>query len=105
MQIIWDTTIVEQLRRTQTVLELEAFPVQGALHRAYCVVPAEKIKLNEYALLEAHKELHSAFVSALDQKDYKQCETMIPLLRGQFGGELDSFYDEILKRIHESNTL
>jgi hypothetical protein len=104
MQIVWDPSVVEDLRQSQTVLELETLVIEGQLLKAYCVVPADKLKLNDYALLDAHKELHQAFVDALESKNYAQCETIAPLLMGQFGGELNTFYEEILRRIDESKT-
>lgn len=101
MQIVWDQTVVEQLKQSHTVLELETLEIQGQPLTAYCVVPSEKIALDKYATLEAFKEMHAQFVSALKQQNYQVCMDLVPLLRGEFGGELDSFYDIIVERIKD----
>jgi hypothetical protein len=101
MQIIWDQTIVEQVKKSHTVLELETFEVPGrGPITTYCVVPAEKIGINGFAHLDKYIELHQAFVQAFfKDQNYKLCRDISEHLIGQFGGELDTYYEEILKRI------
>jgi len=99
MQIIWDQTVAERLQNTHTILELETFDVEGKQLTAYCVVPVDKIPLSEFPQLANQKELHSAFVQAFRDKNYKLCRDIAEHLEGKFGGDLDSFYEEILKRI------
>jgi hypothetical protein len=98
MQIIWDQTAVDALKKTHTILELETFDVNGQAVTAYCVVPAEKI-MYELPLLDRYKELHSGFVRAYYEKNYMLCQDIAEHLIGKFGGELDTFYQEILSRI------
>lgn len=98
MQIIWNPEAVARLKGSHTILELETFFVNGENITAYCVVPAEKI-INEISQLENNKELHINFVKAFNEKNYALCEELHQHLLGKFGGELDSFYDEILKKI------
>ena len=98
MQIIWDQAAAEELKRNQTILELETFQVEGKSITAYCVVPAECL-LPEIAQLEAHKTLHDMFISALNEKNYSVCQDLSKILIGKFSGELDTFYNEILSRI------
>jgi hypothetical protein len=97
MQIVWDPTSIEQLRKSQTVLELETFQIDDQSITAYCVVPAEKL-LTEMALLDRYIELHEGFVKAFKENNHKLCEDIAEHLMGKFGGELDSFYTEILAR-------
>lgn len=99
MQLVWDQTVIEKLKNTQTVLELETFEVKGKPITVYCVVPAEKIGLDGFAKLENHKELHAAFIKAYYEKNYKLCKDAAEHLIGAFSGEVDSFYEEILSRI------
>jgi hypothetical protein len=99
MQIIFDEAVAKQLQNSHTVLELETFDYKGAPRTAYCVVPAEKIPLTDFPKLHNQKELHSEFVKAYNNKDFKLCEDISEHLVGLFGGELDSFYNEILKKI------
>jgi hypothetical protein len=98
MQIIWSQEAAERLSNSHTVLELETFEVKGESITTYCVVPAEKI-IGELSQLDTNKNLHSEFLKAFKKKDYKFCEDCAELLIGKFGGELDTFYEEILKRI------
>jgi len=97
MQIIWDQKAADELKNNQTILELETFDVEGKSITAYCIVPAEKL-LPNIMQLEAHKELHEMFVRALKDKNYVVCQDLSKILMGKFGGELDTFYEEILSR-------
>ena len=103
MQIVWDALAIERLKNSHTLLELETIEqTDGKMITAYCVVPPEKIGLSGFGLLEAHKELHAAFVKAMQEQDLKLCEDVAEHLMGQFGGELDTFYVEIINRIKKS---
>jgi len=99
MQIIFDQEIAKQLESSHCILELETFDYKGEPRTAYCVVPAEKIPLSDFPTLGNIKELHSTFIKSYNSKDYKLCEDIAEHLIGKFSGELDSFYNEILKKI------
>ena len=101
MQLVWDQEVIKKLKNSHTVLELETFDVNGKSITVHCVVPAEKIGIENIATLDRYTELHSAFVRAYYDKNYKLCRDIAEHLMGQFGGELDTFYEEILKRIAE----
>ena len=98
MQIVWDQQAVKRLQDTHTLLELETFDVGGSTVKTYCVVPAEKIVF-DLASIDRYKELHQGFIQALNNNADKLCEDIAEHLMGKFGGELDSFYQEILTRI------
>lgn len=99
MQIVWDHQAVQQLKKTHTVLELETFDVKGIPVTTYCVVPAEKLGIAGFLTLENYKNLHAEFIKAYKEQDYKLVRDISEHLMGQFGGELDTFYEEILKRL------
>lgn len=99
MQIIWNREAPESLKTNQTVLELETFPVGEQTITAYCVVPAERV-FPDIANLDDLKQLHQSFISAFNEKNYQLCQEIAPELIGRFGGELDSFYQEILNKIN-----
>jgi hypothetical protein len=99
MQIIWDQAAAKQLRNSHTVLELETFQVDQESITAYCVVPAEKI-FPEMAQLESLTQLHAAFITAFNEKNYDLCRDIVPELVGRFGGELDTFYTAVLDKIN-----
>jgi hypothetical protein len=98
MQIVWDKTAVAELKKTHTVLELETFSVNGEMLQTWCVLPAEKIVM-ELPTIDSYIELHKAFVQAWKDKNYKLLEDLSEQLIGRFGGELDSFYEELIKKI------
>lgn len=103
MQIIWNQEAAEKLSASQTVLELETFPVNGQMLTSYCVVPAEKI-FPEIAKLEESVNLHKRFITELNQRNYTTCQELIPHLLGRFGGELDSFYEHMLGKINNEQS-
>ena len=99
MQIIFSRVVAEELRKQHTVLELETIVKDGITLDAYCVVPADRINLSELPQLEHNCKLHQAFVDAYNIKDYKICNDLFPHILGKFGGEVDTFYQEIVQRI------
>jgi hypothetical protein len=103
MQIIFDDQAAAQLSKNQTILELETFDIGGTQRTAYCVIPADKISLQDLTMLENLKELHAVYVKALATGDQKLCIDAAEHLMGRFSGELDSFYSETLARF--SNTV
>lgn len=103
MQIVWDQEVIKKLKNSHTVLELETLDVEGTPITAWCVVPAEKIGLN-LASLDGLKDLHAQFITAWNRKEYNLCQDISRHLVGQFGGELDTFYEELLNRIKNAQS-
>mgnify|MGYP003352943437 CR=1 FL=1 len=101
MQLIFDRNIAEQLKQRYTVLELETIEKDGVKVDVFCVVPAEKIALTEITTIDHTTKLHNEFVSAIKRNDQKLCRDLYVHLIGKFGGELDSFYEEIIKRFDQ----
>lgn len=99
MYIIFGDNAAEALRQSYTVLELEEFDHEGQKARAYCVVPGEKINILELPLLDGYKKLHSEFVRNYEAGNYDFCVQAVEHLMGKFGGELDTFYQELVKKI------
>jgi hypothetical protein len=97
MQIVWDSATVDSLKHSHTVLELETFQTEKGPLTAWCVVPAEKL-LADLPNLNNLKQLHQTFLTATKEKNHKLCENCAEHLIGRFGGELDTFYQEILAR-------
>ena len=99
MYIIVGTDRASVLKDTHTVLSLEKIAHEGTEDRAYCVIPFDKMNVVEIPMLENLKDLHERFVEEYETGNYQYCRDVVEHLYGKFGGELDSFYDEILKRI------
>jgi hypothetical protein len=91
--------IADQLRERFTVLELETFTEDDQEVKAFCVVPADKIPLGEMTILNQWTDLHANLIKEYYKENYQFCQDAIEHLMGKFGGELDTFYEEILSRI------
>ena len=59
---------------------------------------AEKI-FPEITQLDQIKQLHNAFIQAFNRGEHDLCRDLAPELIGRLGGELDSFYQEILNKL------
>lgn len=98
MQLIFGKENAEELRQRYTVLELETMNIDGKALEVFCVIPTEKIALGEISVIDHSVKLHNDFVNAIKDNNRKLCEDLYIHLIGKFGGEVDSFYEEILKR-------
>lgn len=98
MQVIFGKQNADMLKDKYTILELETFDANGTPVETYCLVPSEKIAFSDMSSLEGNIKTHEQFVEAIKRNDYKTCSELYIQLIGKFGGELDSFYDEIVKR-------
>ena len=107
MNIIFGPQQLEEVEKKYTVLELDTLRVPGQDEpiTAYCVV--KSIPIMEMAGLDQMTELHSNLIKNYRKKNWKYCEDAIEHLVGKWGGELDSFYDDLSTRIkdHKSNDL
>jgi hypothetical protein len=83
MQIVWDKTVIEQMKSKYTLLELETFDVKGEPVTTYCVLPPEKA-VAELAHMDSLKALHQDFLNALKDHDLESCEKFAVALTGRF---------------------
>ena len=97
MNIIWERPSDEMFDR-YCILELEPNRIDGTVLDTWCVVEATKIPLAELTMLDHWKKLHNEFVQANKDGNAKLCNDLREHLIGKFGGELDTFYEEICKR-------
>ena len=104
MWIITGQEAADKLVGNYTVLELETHDSAQGPVTAYCVVEAEKIPLLEIPMIGNHKELHNEFIKEYRNGNYKFCRDAAEHLMGYFGGEVNSFYEEILRRIDLAQT-
>jgi hypothetical protein len=98
MQIIFNKQAAKELAERYTVLELETHQVEDKLLETWCVVPSEKIPLEEVVMLDHWKKLHAEFVQANKDKNSKLCKDLAVYLVGKWGGELDEFYEIVCGR-------
>ena len=104
MHIILGEEAADRLRENYTILELETFEHQGKLVPSYCVIDSDALPVLELPQLEQFKNLHGEFIKEYNKQNFKFCVDAAEHLKGRFGGELDSFYDEILDRITKATT-
>ena len=99
MNIILGRENVEQAQEKYTVLELDTLLINGAADpvTAYCLI--EQIPIDQISNIDQFRDLHNNLMTNYRKRNWKYCEDAIEHLRGKWGGELDSFYLELQKRI------
>jgi hypothetical protein len=100
MNIIFGDS-VNNLPDHYTVLELDTFRSADSNETitTYCLV--EKIGLDEFATLEQYKKIHADVIKYYKQKHWNYCEQAIQGLLGRWGGEIDTFYTDLLDRVKQ----
>ena len=99
MEIIFGRENAEKLREKYTVLDLETVEKDGVSLEVFCLIPADKISLGDLPTLEQWVNLHHDFLKGYHKNEYDYCRQCIEHLTGKFGGEVDTFYEEITRRI------
>jgi len=103
VNVIFNRQAAEELRSRYLVLELETFDVNGQKLECFCVVPGDVVPQGDLSDLAQYEKMHQSLVEHLAVKNYPACLPLIENLQGKFGGELDSFYQVISDRIHQTN--
>jgi len=104
MNIVWEKP-TEEMHDKYLILELEPNIIDNELLDTWCIVEATKIPLTEVVMLDHWKKLHGDFVEANKDKNAKLCNDLAEHLTGKFGGELDTFYEEICKRHNQATKI
>lgn len=101
MNIIFGMESVNSIEARYTVLELDTFVLRptNEVVTAYCVV--ETIPIPEMPAVESLRQQHSDLMAEYRKQNWQFCETAIAHLTGKWGGELDSFYIELYRRIQD----
>jgi hypothetical protein len=99
MYIIVGEDAASKLSANYTVLPLETFASNVGPVTSYCVVDAQDVPLGELPLMEVYKTYHSQFIAAMLANNKEDMEKLAGELMGKFGGQVDSFYEEILNRV------
>ena len=103
MQLIFGRDNAEKLKERYTVLDLETIEKDGHSIEVFCLIGGDKILIGDLPQLENWKQLHTDFLHGYHTQQYEYCRQCIEHLMGKFGGEVDSFYQEILKRINSAD--
>ena len=99
MQLIFGRENAEKLRERYTILDLETIEKEGHRIEVFCLISGDKIGLMELPQLDQWIKLHNDFLNGYHTQQWNYCRQCIEHLMGKFGGEVDTFYEEILKRI------
>lgn len=99
MQLIFGRENAEKLRERYTVLDLETVEKDGISIEVFCLIPGDKMGIPDLPQMNNWIKLHNDFLNGYQKKHYNYCRQCIEHLMGKFGGEVDTFYEEILKRI------
>jgi hypothetical protein len=98
MHIIFGSDVAE-LRDKYPVLELDTLYVDGKEKTAYCVV--ETVPLDEISRIVEFSNLHANLIAQYRQRNWNYCEQAIEHLHGRWAGTLNSFYEDMSKRIKQ----
>jgi hypothetical protein len=92
------------IEKRYVVLDLDTFSIpDGSTHTVCCVV--ENIPITELSETENLKAVHANLLASYGQRNWDQCEQAIAQLVGKWGGEVDSFYEDIRSRVNRLKTL
>ena len=102
MNIIFDSEVAQKLKEKYTVLELDTVmqPKMTEPLTLYAVV--ETVNISEISTLPFFKEMHEEMIKAYKGGDWDKATGLAQSLRGQFGGELNEFYDLVIDFCRES---
>jgi hypothetical protein len=98
MNIIFGDDI-KNLPDNYTILELDSFRLPGSddIVKAYCVL--ENIPLGEFTTLDDYRNAHNELLKQYHAQNWEYCQSAIKALMGRWGGDLDSFYQNLSDRV------
>ena len=105
MNIIFETEVTPEIEEKYILLELDTFrrTSDGQVRKSFCVLTNEDITLQEIAIIEKQKELHTNLIKNYKKQDWNYCQEAISNLQGKWKGEVDTFYSVLSNRIKEFN--
>jgi hypothetical protein len=99
MNIIIEPEKLPELQAKYTVLELDTIRIlpENKMVTAYCVI--ENIPIPDLPRVENMKNLHENLIVNYRKRDWNYCAQALEHLVGFWGGEADSFYQDLSQRI------
>jgi len=103
MHIIFGRDEALELDQKYTVLELDQIKIgqDGPVTPAYCVV--ENINILDLPRAASMKTLHENLIKNYRDRQWQYCLDALEHLQGFWGGEVDSFYDNLRQRVEKFN--
>jgi hypothetical protein len=102
MNIIFDEKLAEQLAEKYTVLELDTVMQTGLTQPVKLFAVVEVTNVQDITTLAFMRELHIEMIRAYKSGDWEKTQELVAMLLGQFGGELDEFYNLVIDFCTES---
>lgn len=92
---------VKQIPESYIILELDTVKVmpQDKKTKTYCII--EKASLEDFMNLEKNKFFHVRLLEQYRQQNWEECRSAIASLKGCWNGELDTFYEDIERRVED----
>ena len=103
MHIMFERALTDEIREKYLILPLDTFYFKSidTTETAYCVV--ENTPVTDMMYVDRWQNLHAKLIENYQRQNWKFCEDAIEHLRGRWGGDLDSFYDDLLSRVKNFN--
>ena len=103
MKVIFGKQVAESLGDRMTILELDTFFQPGLTDpiTAYAVLENTSVPFPEIPVAEKQRELHNTMMLEYRRRNWNYCVQALEHLLGKWGGELDSFYEELSNRISQ----
>ena len=97
MNIIFGREHAEMLRGRYTVLEIVNLNDLDTDYQCFCVVEGTNMNPKDLPTLSHYTELHGKLIDNLRKKNQAVGVELSRSLHGQWGGEIDSFYEAVLE--------
>ena len=99
MNIIVGEENIQDVNDRYLILELDSFRIDKKSKpiKTFCLI--EEITLDSIFNFERYRDLHKNLLKNYRLKNWKFCLDALEHLKGQWNGELDSFYDVLEERV------
>lgn len=102
MNIIFDKKYAEQLKDKYIVLELDSIMQPGLKEPVVLHAVIETHDLNTLPMILLDKQNHELLIHAYKGGDWDMAQRIAEKLLGQWGGEMDQFYESVIDFCKES---
>lgn len=101
MKIIFAThEEADGLADKYTMLELDTLRFQDGVPRtAWCVIGIDDVTLQDMPVIDQFRDLHNRMMANYKKRNWKYCQDALEHLQGRWKGELDTFYQDLAKRV------
>lgn len=100
MNILFGSAVTDDIRDKYILLPLDTiyFTAADRQETAYCLI--DNIPIPELMSVDEQIAQHNELIEHYQQGDFDSCRQRIDQLMGRWGGEVDSFYQELVDRIN-----